>query len=556
MKRFSFLLLCTSLPGALLAASPLQEATFTEVINDVRVLPVSTKNPVPAKLSDAFKTPDVLRTAANSLAELTAADNTITRIGANTAFSFDPQARTLNLQQGSVLFHSPKGKGGGTIKTGGASASVLGTTLIVTTTLDGGFKAIVLEGKGKVQLPNGAFRILRAGQLVFVLPGSQSFGPLLNVNLEKLVRSARLVNGFKAKLPSLERIEVEVERQNKLIASGQAEDTKLLVGNSATQDKVSVVDTSLLERALVSETPLQIALRTDALINTSVLDPKHLFLDPFQLTIPNVSRTTWRGFVARDITITTPSIILDDFTSGGHPYFDMLAVGKIDIHNSVDFFGNASNPYEFTLGTIGGISIAPGSTLTASGLGNFHIVSTASMDFDSINFRSLSGGIRLDSAHDVAFLGGPIGGSINGSFVEIEGLNVNILGTLANPYFGTSFDYIDIFAENNITIDRADLIGSGPSSVLFMTPGNTLDVRNTFVSGFSFISMQARTVVLQNIDFPLGSTVQLQSQNGLLAPNPNLNQPVQNGFVNYISGVTYGGGNPVGNPNITISARP
>ena len=190
MKKL-LLLLWAVFPGGLLAVTPLQEATFTEIINDVKVLLSSTKSPVPAKRSDQFKTPDVLRTAANSLAELTAIDNTITRIGANTSFSFDPQGRTLKLEQGSVLFHSPKGKGGGTIKTGGASASVLGTTLIVVTTADGGFKAIVLEGKGEVRLPNGAFRVLRAGQLVFVLPGSQTFGPVLMVSLDKLVRTSR-----------------------------------------------------------------------------------------------------------------------------------------------------------------------------------------------------------------------------------------------------------------------------------------------------------------------------------------------------------------------------
>ena len=73
-------------------------------------------------------------------------DKTITRVGANTVFSFEGKDRSVNLESGSLLFHSPKGKGGGTIKSGGASAAVLGTTLIVSSVAGGGFKVVLLEG--------------------------------------------------------------------------------------------------------------------------------------------------------------------------------------------------------------------------------------------------------------------------------------------------------------------------------------------------------------------------------------------------------------------------
>src|ERR1041385_5852944 len=155
--------------GALaISAAPLTESTFTEVVKDVNIVAATTKTLQVAQVNGVVKAPDLVRTGPASRAELTAPDQTITRIGANTVFSFEPTGRNLNLQQGSVLFHSPAGKGGGSIRSGGASAAVLGTTLIVAATDGGGFMVIVLEHKAKVTLPSGNANTLNEGQMVFV----------------------------------------------------------------------------------------------------------------------------------------------------------------------------------------------------------------------------------------------------------------------------------------------------------------------------------------------------------------------------------------------------
>jgi len=205
-------------------AAPLTESTFTEIIREVNTLSAA-GNPTSAKLNDLLKAPDRVRTGPESRAELTAADETITRVGANTVFSFSDSGRTLNLEQGNLLFHSPKGKGGGTIKSGGISAAVLGTTLIVSATVDGGFKVILLEGKGSVTLANGKSVTLKAGQMVFVLPGGTEFSRVLDINLEKLVAGSLLVNGFGHPLPSQPLIQGAVRKQKSVIASGGAQDT-------------------------------------------------------------------------------------------------------------------------------------------------------------------------------------------------------------------------------------------------------------------------------------------------------------------------------------------
>ncbi len=157
-----------------MSAIDLKESKFTQVVNDVQIISTSDNAKHTASVDGIFKLPDVLRTGAASRAELVAEDRTITRVGANTIFSFDPANRSIDLDQGSLLFNSPKGKGGGSIHTAAATAAVLGTTIIVTTTTNGGFKVLTLEGTAKVKFDNGLTQQVHAGQLMFVLPGQRS----------------------------------------------------------------------------------------------------------------------------------------------------------------------------------------------------------------------------------------------------------------------------------------------------------------------------------------------------------------------------------------------
>ena len=125
MKKLTSVLLSA---GSLLSVFPslaldLKQSKFTQVVNDVQIISAADKSAKPAAVNDIFKIPDIIRTGPGARAELIADDQTITRIGANTIFSFDPASRTVNLKQGSLLFHSPKGKGGGTIQTGSATNS-------------------------------------------------------------------------------------------------------------------------------------------------------------------------------------------------------------------------------------------------------------------------------------------------------------------------------------------------------------------------------------------------------------------------------------------------
>ena len=225
MKTIILLAALLSVSNTLIQAAQLTESTVTEIIKDVNLLPSGATTTAPAKMNELVKAPDRIRTGAASRAELTAPDKTITRVGANTVFSFEGKDRSVNLESGSLLFHSPKGKGGGTIKSGGASAAVLGTTLIVSSVAGGGFKVVVLEGTGRATLANGRSRRLKAGQLVFVLPGGTDFSEVLDINLGRLIAGSQLVGGFSKELPSRTLINRAVQKQDKDLAKGRATDT-------------------------------------------------------------------------------------------------------------------------------------------------------------------------------------------------------------------------------------------------------------------------------------------------------------------------------------------
>ena len=191
----------------------LKQAKFTQVVNNVEVISAADKSLHDASVSDTFQMPDVLHTGPSSRAELAAADGTITRVGANTIFSFDTENRTIDLQQGSLLFHSPHGKGGGTIRTGSATASVVGTTIIVTCTPDGGFKVLDLEGEVEITFKNGLHQYLEPGQMTFLLPGVTQRAPIIIFRLDSETKDSLLVSGFANPLPSMPKINTEVTRQ-------------------------------------------------------------------------------------------------------------------------------------------------------------------------------------------------------------------------------------------------------------------------------------------------------------------------------------------------------
>jgi hypothetical protein len=136
---------------AVSAATPFTSATVTQVENKVaygdrRGDRSATR---PAAVSDVVRANNFLRSESNSRAELQYPDGTVVRIGQNTVFTFDADSRTLSLEKGSLLFHIPKGAGGGTIKTASLTAAITGTAGKVSENI-----IAIIEGTVKL-IPSG-----------------------------------------------------------------------------------------------------------------------------------------------------------------------------------------------------------------------------------------------------------------------------------------------------------------------------------------------------------------------------------------------------------------
>ena len=123
----------------------------------------------PAKTNDKIGEKSKVTTSAASMAELTFGDSSITRMGANTLFSFQSKERLIKLNQGTLLIHTPPGNGGATVDCGGVTAAVTGTTFMATRDNVGNSVFVLLEGSGGMKITvGGTTTTIRAGQAASV----------------------------------------------------------------------------------------------------------------------------------------------------------------------------------------------------------------------------------------------------------------------------------------------------------------------------------------------------------------------------------------------------
>lgn len=487
-------------------AMDLKQSKFTQIVNEVQVISGSDKSARAAAVDDLFKTPDILRTGPNSRAELVAEDQTITRVGANTVFSFDSANRTIDLEKGSLLFHSPKGRGGGTVRTGSATASVLGTTIVVTTTASGGFKVLILEGFAEVKFLNGIRQHLDAGQMVFVLPGG-GMSPIIVFRLDQNIKSSQLVNGFQNPLPSLTKIQDGVGKQTAMIQKGKAVDTGLLVGDNATPTQVQAVDASTIQSFVGSQTAYQpklvgkayqtidgflvqpasateplidarapaAALSLDVDVRKSNLDAAHTFVatGPFDVTLPgnvavnNFLQNPFGGFFGRNISIDTASIDMSPFATVSS--FDFLAAKNLNINGSLNFDGFV----DFLSLTAGGqIAIAPNAVISANTY-EFYLNSPGSVDFNNVTLNSAPGGIQIATLGNLLLNGGKINSAFD---VRLSGANgVQVNGTQIN----SAVDMVSVYSSSagvgaTPAVSFVNAVVNAPAGFNVNAPGDIL----------------------------------------------------------------------------------
>jgi hypothetical protein len=199
--------------GLAMAADSKKEARVTQIIHDVKLMPAEASARA-AALNDRVAEDTGVRTGGESRSELTFADLTITRLGANTIFSFNKAGHSAQVDSGSILLRVPKESGGGRIKTSAVTVAVTGTTVIVESARGGRNKLIVLEGSARIGLVKypKQFQNVRAAQMVDVPPGATTVPLPVNVDLNDIMKRHPLITDFPP-LPSRDLIIAAANQQ-------------------------------------------------------------------------------------------------------------------------------------------------------------------------------------------------------------------------------------------------------------------------------------------------------------------------------------------------------
>ena len=191
-----------ALSSVALAAAK-KDARVTQVIRTVH-LTTSKSAAKPASVNDLVAEGQAVRTGGESRAELTFADRSITRLGANTVFSYGEGAKVLDLTSGAALLVVPKETGTITVNTAATTAAITGFVALVESHVSSATKWMIIEGHACVKRRGKGHGEpcvkLGPGDMLIIQPGTQGNGTVEKFDIPKAVGSALLITGF-GKLP-------------------------------------------------------------------------------------------------------------------------------------------------------------------------------------------------------------------------------------------------------------------------------------------------------------------------------------------------------------------
>jgi hypothetical protein len=199
---------------SVLFAAEHKSARVSEVIRDVHLLAAKAAAR-PAAVNDTVNESTAVRTGTDSRAELTFADQTITRLGANTVFSVGGGARTYDLGSGAILVTAPKNAGTVKVSAGVATSAVSGFTGIWESHAKFWNKVLIFEGDGDVWLNKNPtdHRHMHSAQILVFPPNATVLPQPQNFDVCKAINNGLLFTGFSHQLPSWPLVVAECERQ-------------------------------------------------------------------------------------------------------------------------------------------------------------------------------------------------------------------------------------------------------------------------------------------------------------------------------------------------------
>ena len=209
----SFLILTAAFSRSAFAEPAKNDARVTQLIHEVSLLPADAP-PRRAVLNESVHDTTAVKTGGSSRAELTFADETITRLGANTLYAFKNAGRRVELNNGSTLLRVPKDSRGATILSSAVTVGITGTTVIFENIRNGAARLTVLEGTARLTLVRARDqqRNVAAGQSLEVPVGAVRLPDPKQIDLAALMKTSPLVVGFRP-LPSQNLINNAIRQQ-------------------------------------------------------------------------------------------------------------------------------------------------------------------------------------------------------------------------------------------------------------------------------------------------------------------------------------------------------
>src|SRR5438094_3448678 len=283
-------------------ADTLKEARVSQVIQDVRLLEAHAA-PHAAAVNDKVIQGSAVRTGMESRAELTFNDLTITRLGANTIFSFTAGARQAELTQGAILLEVRQGAPAVRANTTAVTVAVMGGTALLSAGPP--TKFMVLEGTGTIYPlghPEKAVTV-HGGEMVIAEHGHVKKPEKFDVKL--VLATSPLITDFAplANLPLIQTVMNEQVAEQQLAVTTSQPLIKALINIVNVSDQSANPNPPVVEVRIETPTPSP----TISPTITPVPTPTK-FGTPATITSPNPYVITSGTTIPTDPSITTNGV--------------------------------------------------------------------------------------------------------------------------------------------------------------------------------------------------------------------------------------------------------
>jgi len=251
-------------------SADLSQAVLRQKVNVVTVAPSINASAQPVSQGAVVRDENVVRTGTESRAELEFGDLTLARLGANSIFTFDAEARAMNCMQGAALFSKPTNSGRVEVRAGAITAAITGSTGFISNqptvrarkgraasnaeerTAMMGMLEGKLRGSAVWRDNNGKERTFRfalgAGEMIVAQPGRAPV--VVQFDIPRFLSTSPLITGFSGTLPNMNQI-------NRTVAEYQADERRGFIQRT---------------NVMVSSQPVQVAWLNASSVNRNSFD--------------------------------------------------------------------------------------------------------------------------------------------------------------------------------------------------------------------------------------------------------------------------------------------